>query len=73
VLLDGVPKLAPEQRNEARRFATLIDALYEAKTRLICSAEAGPDELYPKGTHAKEFKRTASRLFEMQSVDYLAA
>jgi cell division protein ZapE len=73
VLLDGVPRLAPEQRNEARRFATLIDALYEAKIRLICSAEAAPDALYPKGTHAKEFKRTASRLVEMQSADYLTA
>jgi len=73
VLLDGIPKLTPEQRNEARRFATLIDALYEAKVRLICSAAAAPDELYIKGSHAKEFERTASRLFEMQSADYLAA
>jgi cell division protein ZapE len=73
VLLDGVPQLAPEQRNEARRFATLIDALYEAKTRLICSAAAPPDELYPEGAHAQEFQRTASRLVEMQSADYLAA
>jgi len=73
VLLDGVPKLSPDQRNEARRFSTLIDALYEAKTRLICSAAAAPDKLYPHGTHASEFKRTASRLFEMQSADYLTA
>jgi len=73
VLLDGIPKLTPEQRNEARRFSTLIDALYEAKVRLICSADAAPDELYVKGSHAREFERTASRLFEMQSADYLAA
>ena len=73
VLLDGVPRLGPERRNEARRFSTLIDALYEARTRLICSAAAAPDKLYPQGAHAREFKRTASRLAEMQSADYLAA
>jgi len=72
VLIDGIPKLDAEKRNEARRFATLIDALYEAKARLICSAAAAPDKLYPKGTHAKEFERTASRLFEMQSAEYLS-
>ena len=71
VVLDSVPKLSPEQRNEARRFATLIDALYEAKVRLICSAAAPPEALHAKGTHAEEFKRTASRLYEMQSAEYL--
>jgi cell division protein ZapE len=70
VLLDGIPALTPEQRNEARRFSTLVDALYEAKVRLICSAAAAPDQLYIKGSHSREFKRTASRLFEMQSRDY---
>ncbi len=72
VLLAGIPRLKPEQRNEAKRFATLIDSLYERKTKLICSAEAAPQDIYPKGDHAFEFQRTVSRLMEMQSVEYLA-
>jgi cell division protein ZapE len=72
VLLAGIPRLKPEQRDEAKRFATLIDALYERRTKLICSAEAAPHDLYPKGEHAFELQRTVSRLMEMQSVEYLA-
>ena len=73
VLIDDIPALSPAKRNEAKRFVTLIDALYENKVRLICSAEVGANELYPAGDGAFEFERTVSRLLEMQSQDYLAA
>tara|TARA_R110002072_G_scaffold1303_6_gene10628 strand:+ start:7770 stop:8915 length:1146 start_codon:yes stop_codon:yes gene_type:complete len=73
VLLDGVPGLKREKRNEAKRFVTLIDALYEAKAKLVMSADAEPADLYPDGDGAFEFARTASRLIEMRSHDYLAA
>nr|WP_295373454.1 cell division protein ZapE [uncultured Sphingosinicella sp.] len=72
VILVGVPKLGPENRNEAARFVTLIDALYEHKVKLLAAADAQPAELYTQGTGAFEFERTASRLIEMQSQDYLA-
>lgn len=71
VLLDGIPRMGPEKRNEARRFVTLIDALYENKVTLVASAEAAPEALYPSGDGSFEFERTASRLMEMQSADYL--
>jgi len=71
VFLEAVPRLGPERRNEAARFVTLIDALYEAKTKLVILAEAEPDALYPAGDGAFEFARTASRLHEMRSADYL--
>ena len=67
LLIDGIPQLGSENFNEAKRFVTLIDALYEAKVRLICSAAARPDMLYVEGEGAFEFGRTASRLIEMQS------
>ncbi|MEQ1929989.1 MAG: cell division protein ZapE [Parvularculaceae bacterium] len=73
VFLDRIPRMGPAERNEARRFVTLIDALYEAKTKLICSADAAPFDLYPAGDGAFEFARTASRLIEMRSAKYLAA
>lgn len=73
LFLDRIPVMGPAMRNEAKRFVTLIDALYEAKTKLVCSADARPDGLYPQGDGAFEFARTASRLMEMQSVDYLGA
>ncbi len=73
VLIDDIPILKPEKRNEAKRFVTLIDTLYEHKVKLICSAAAKPDKLYPKGDGSFEFARTASRLHEMQSQSYLAA
>ena len=72
VIIDDVPILSPARHNEARRFITLIDALYEAKTKLLMSMAAPPARLYPEGTGAFEFTRTASRLMEMQSADYLA-
>lgn len=73
VLLDDIPLLSPEKRNEAKRFVTFIDTLYEHKVKLVCSAAAPPDALYPKGDGSFEFARTASRLVEMQSETYLAA
>lgn len=72
VLLEGVPKLTPGRREEAARFRLLVDALYEAKTKLVMSAEAEPGALYPEGAQSFEFERTASRLMEMRSQDYLA-
>jgi len=71
LFLEAVPTLGPENRNEAARFVTLIDALYEAKTKLVVLAAAEPDALYPTGDGAFEFERTASRLQEMRSADYL--
>lgn len=73
VLLDRVPRLSPDKRNEAKRFVTLIDTLYEARTKLVMSADAEPENLYPAGDGAFEFERTASRLMEMRTHDYLAA
>ena len=61
-----------DQRNAARRFNILIDTLYEARTLLIASAEAPPEEIYAAGDGAFEFRRTVSRLIEMQSEDYIA-
>jgi len=71
VIIGDIPLMTPEQRNEARRFMTLIDALYEHKTNLICAAADVPDKLYVVGDGMREFKRTASRLIEMQSMAYL--
>ncbi|QHQ35878.1 cell division protein ZapE [Algicella marina] len=70
LIIDDIPLLSRAQANAAKRFVTLIDALYEAHTRLICSAAAEPEALYPEGTGAFEFERTASRLREMQSADW---
>jgi cell division protein ZapE len=71
VFLEQVPMLIPERRNEAARFVTLIDALYEAKAKLVILAAAEPEALYPVGTGAFEFERTASRLQEMRSESWL--
>lgn len=71
VVVSGIPVLSPDSRDAAKRFATLIDALYEHKTTFVCSAEAPPQILYPSGDGAFEFQRTVSRLMEMQSVEYL--
>jgi cell division protein ZapE len=71
VILSDVPVLSPAERDAAKRFVTLIDALYEHKVTLICSAAAIPQELYEAGDGAFEFHRTASRLMEMQSEEYL--
>lgn len=71
VILTGIPLLTPEKRNEAKRFVTLIDALYEHRTHFICTASAPPEALYPEGDGSFEFRRTVSRLLEMQSERYL--
>lgn len=73
VFVDSVPLLRPDQRNEARRFVLLIDTLYDHKVKLVASAAGEPDALYPAGESALEFRRTASRLHEMRSRDYLTA
>jgi cell division protein ZapE len=73
VIVDGIPLLKPEQRDTTRRFVTLIDELYEHRSKLFCAAAALPDDLCTSGDHAKEFRRTASRLHEMQSEEYLAS
>jgi len=70
LILTGIPKLSKANNNEAKRFVTLIDALYEAKVKLIVSADAAPEYLYTDGSGAFEFERTASRLREMQSADW---
>jgi cell division protein ZapE len=72
VILVGIPIMGPEMRNEASRFVTLIDALYEHKVKLLASADAEPAALYPKGDGSFEFQRTASRLEEMRGAEYLA-
>jgi cell division protein ZapE len=70
LMLDDIPSLGRTNFNEAKRFVTLIDALYEARVRLICSAAAQPEMLYLEGEGTFEFERTASRLREMQSDDW---
>jgi cell division protein ZapE len=72
LLMDGIPALSPDNFDEARRFVTLIDALYEHRVKLYASAAAEPDALYRSGQGAQIFERTASRLQEMQSDEYLA-
>jgi cell division protein ZapE len=72
IIVVGIPKLGPENRNEAARFVTLIDALYEHKVKLLAAADAEPAELYEAGDGRFEFERTVSRLMEMRSDDYLA-
>ncbi len=72
VIIVGIPRMGPENRNEAARFVNLVDALYEQKVKLLAAADAPPDQLYTAGDGAFEFERTASRLIEMRSADYLA-
>ncbi len=72
VILSDIPRMGPDMRNEAKRFVTLIDVLYEHRVNFICSAAAEPDGLYPEGAGAFEFTRTTSRLNEMQTPGYIA-
>ena len=71
LFLEDVPRLGADRRNEARRLVWLIDALYEARTRLVVLAEAEPSALYPAGDGSFEFERTASRLEEMRAADWI--
>lgn len=70
LMIEDIPQLSRSNFNEARRFVTLIDALYEARVRLVCSAAAVPEMLYVEGEGTFEFERTASRLREMQAEDW---
>ena len=73
LMLEDVPRLGSENYNEAKRFVTLVDAVYEARLRLVMSAADLPESLYAEGSGSFEFERTASRLREMQSRDWEAA
>jgi cell division protein ZapE len=70
VLLEDIPRMSAANYNEARRFVTLIDALYEGRVRLVASAADDPERLYLEGVGSFEFERTASRLREMQAADW---
>jgi len=72
LFVEAVPVLGPANSQEARRLVSLIDALYEAGTRLVVLADAGPDVLYTRGVGAFEFERTVSRLNEMSGAEWLA-
>ena len=71
LILDGIPRLSPDNYDQARRFIVLVDTLYDQRVKLIASADATPDKIYQRGENAKMFERTASRLDEMQSEDWL--
>lgn len=72
-IISDIPRMTPENRNESKRFVTLVDVLYDRRAVLIASAEASPEELYTSGDGSFEFGRTVSRLREMQGLEYLNA
>jgi cell division protein ZapE len=71
VILNGIPQMSEERKDAARRFVTLVDALYEHRTVLICAAAVPPPALYTGREGGFEFQRTVSRLIEMQAMDYI--
>ncbi len=71
IFVDGIPIMGREHRNEARRFITFIDTLYDRHTGFVASAQAEPEALYRAGDGAEHFERTASRLMEMRQPHYL--
>jgi cell division protein ZapE len=71
VMISGIPRLSPQRKDEARRFVNLIDTLYDGGVCLIAAADAEPHQLYPEGDVAFLFERTASRLIEMRSAEYM--
>ncbi len=70
LVLDRIPLLGPDAYDAARRFVVLVDALYDHRVKLVASAAAMPDALYPAGEGAEPFRRTASRLEEMRAADW---
>jgi cell division protein ZapE len=70
LILEDIPTLSASNYNEAKRFVTLVDALYEGRVRLICSAADEPERLYVEGAGSFEFERTASRLREMMGAGW---
>lgn len=73
LILSDIPAMGPDRRDEAKRFAILVESLYEQRAKLVCTAEVAPERLYPNGDGADIFRRVVSRLQEMQSEEYLAA
>jgi cell division protein ZapE len=72
LIIVGIPVMPKAMRNEATRFTTLIDVLYDHRVKLLAAADAEPAGLYPQGDGSFEFQRTVSRLEEMRSAQYLA-
>lgn len=73
LILSDIPVMGPDMRDEAKRFATLVESLYEQRAKLVCAAAATPEGLYPGGDESDIFGRVVSRLQEMQSREYLTA
>jgi cell division protein ZapE len=72
VFVSGVPQLTPDMGNAARRFTWLVDVLYDHRVKLVLSAAVPAGELYREGPNSQEFPRTASRLIEMRTREYMA-
>jgi cell division protein ZapE len=72
LLADNIPQMGDDARDAAKRFVNLVDALYEAHVKLVCSAATPPQGLFQQRTDNVEAARCVSRLLEMQSADYLA-
>jgi cell division protein ZapE len=70
VMVSGLPRMSAKQSDAARRFTWLVDVLYDARVKLVVSAEVLPEELFVEGQSSAEFQRTVSRLHEMQSAEY---